>query len=123
MGFRWAGRRGRVSGCVSHAFFARKANVDLIKRLREAGVSWSVLSTSKNTNLAGKTFVLTGTLESFSRREAKDRLLELGAKVSVSVSKNTDFVVSGSGAGSKLSKAVEYGIKVLDEEEFVALLS
>ena len=111
-----------VSSNIS-TFFARKANVDLIKRLREAGVSWSVLSTSKNTNLAGKTFVLTGTLESFSRREAKDRLLELGAKVSVSVSKNTDFVVSGSGAGSKLSKAVEYGIKVLDEEEFVALLS
>ena len=111
-----------VSSNIS-TFFASKANVDLIKRLREAGVRWSVLPTIKNTNLVGKTFVLTGTLESFSRGEAKDRLLELGAKVSATVSKNTDFVVSGPGAGSKLSKAIEYGIKVLDEEEFVTLLS
>ncbi len=104
------------------AFFASKTNVDLIKRLRGAGVRWSVTSTINNTNLLGKTFVLTGALESLSRREAKDRLLELGAKVSASVSKNTDFVVSGPGSGLKLSKAVEYGVKVLDEKEFLALL-
>tara|TARA_B100001029_G_scaffold100904_1_gene82985 strand:+ start:222 stop:2225 length:2004 start_codon:yes stop_codon:yes gene_type:complete len=104
------------------SFFSSKTNVDLIRRLREAGVRWSVPSAINNTNLSGKTFVLTGTLESLSRREAKDRLLELGAKVSANVSKNTDFVVSGPGSGSKLSKAVEYGIKVLDEQEFLALL-
>ena len=104
------------------AFFANKTNVDLIKRLRGAGVRWSIPSTINNTNLFGKTFVLTGALESLSRREAKDRLLELGAKVSATVSKNTDFVVSGPGSGSKLSRAVEYGVKILDEEEFLALL-
>ena len=103
-------------------FFANKTNVDLIKRLRGAGVRWSIPSTINNANLFGKTFVLTGALESLSRREAKDRLLELGAKVSATVSKNTDFVVSGPGSGSKLSRAVEYGVKILDEEEFLALL-
>ena len=104
------------------AFFAKQTNVDLIKRLRGAGVRWSIPSTINNTNLFGKTFVLTGALESLSRREAKDRLLELGAKVSATVSKNTDFVVSGPGSGSKLSRAVEYGVKILDEKEFLALL-
>ena len=104
------------------AFFANKTNVDLIKRLRGAGVRWSIPSTINNTNLFGKTFVLTGALESLSRREAKDRLRELGAKVSATVSKNTDFVVSGPGSGSKLSRAVEYGVKILDEKEFLALL-
>ena len=104
------------------AFFANKTNVDLIKRLRGAGVRWSIPSTINNANLFGKTFVLTGALESLSRREAKDRLLELGAKVSATVSKNTDFVVSGPGSGSKLSRAVEYGVKILDEKEFLALL-
>ena len=104
------------------AFFANKTNVDLIKRLRGAGVRWSIPSTINNAKLLGKTFVLTGALESLSRREAKDRLLELGAKVSATVSKNTDFVVSGPGSGSKLSRAVEYGVKILDEKEFLALL-
>ena len=104
------------------AFFANKTNVDLIKRLRGAGVRWSIPSTINNANLFGKTFVLTGALESLSRREAKDRLRELGAKVSATVSKNTDFVVSGPGSGSKLSRAVEYGVKILDEKEFLALL-
>ena len=66
--------------------------------------------------------MLTGKLESLSRQDAKDRLLELGAKVSASVSQKTDFVVSGPGSGSKLSKAVEYGVKILDEREFLALL-
>ena len=66
--------------------------------------------------------MLTGALESLSRREAKDRLLELGAKVSATVSKNTDFIVSGPGSGSKLSRAIEYGVKILDEKEFLALL-
>ena len=73
--------------------------------------------------LAGKTVVLTGTLESLSRQEAKDRLLAIGAKVSGSVSKNTDFVVAGLGAGSKLTKASELGVKTFDEQEFLTLLS
>ena len=72
--------------------------------------------------LAGKTFVLTGTLKSLTRDQASDRLRALGAKVSGSVSKKTDYVVAGREAGSKLDKARELGVTVLDEAELQALL-
>ena len=105
------------------AFFSDVSNLDLIKRLTEVGVVWPVKSITSSSILAGKTVVLTGTLESLSRQEAKDRLLAIGAKVSGSVSKNTDFVVVGPGAGSKLTKASELGVKTFDEQEFLTLLS
>lgn len=105
------------------AFFSDVSNLDLIKRLIEVGVVWPVKSITSSSILAGKTVVLTGTLESLSRQEAKDRLLAIGAKVSGSVSKNTDFVVYGPGAGSKLTKASELGVKTFDEQEFLTLLS
>ena len=104
-------------------FFSDVSNLDLIKRLTEVGVVWPVKSITSSSILAGKTVVLTGTLESLSRQEAKDRLLAIGAKVSGSVSKNTDFVVAGPGAGSKLTKASELGVKTFDEQEFLTLLS
>ena len=104
-------------------FFSDVSNLDLIKRLIEVGVVWPVKSITSSSILAGKTVVLTGTLESLSRQEAKDRLLAIGAKVSGSVSKNTDFVVAGPGAGSKLTKASELGVKTFDEQEFLTLLS
>ena len=105
------------------AFFSDVSNLDLIKRLTEVGVVWPVKSITSSSILAGKTVVLTGSLESLSRQEAKDRLLAIGAKVSGSVSKNTDFVVAGPGAGSKLTKASELGVKTFDEQEFLTLLS
>ena len=105
------------------AFFSDVSNLDLIKRLTEVGVVWPVKSITSSSILSGKTVVLTGTLESLSRQEAKDRLLAIGAKVSGSVSKNTDFVVAGPGAGSKLTKASELGVKTFDEQEFLTLLS
>ena len=105
------------------AFFSDVSNLDLIKRLTEVGVVWPVKSITSSSILAGKTVVLTGTLESLSRQEAKDRLLAIGAKVSGSVSKNTDFLVAGPGAGSKLTKASELGVKTFDEQEFLTLLS
>ena len=105
------------------AFFSKISNLDLIKRLIEVGVEWPFKSITSSSILSGKTIVLTGTLESFSRQEAKDRLLAIGAKVSGSVSKNTDFVVAGLGAGSKLTKASELGVKTFDEQEFLTLLS
>jgi DNA ligase (NAD+) len=72
--------------------------------------------------LAGRTFVITGTLTSMTREAAQEALLARGAKVSASVSKKTAFVVAGSEAGSKLNKARELGVTVLDEPQFVELL-
>lgn len=85
--------------------------------------SVEVIAEADTLPLADQTWVLTGTLETMTREEAKQKLQHLGAKVSGSVSKNTDVVVAGPGAGSKLAKAESLGLKVLDEDAFVSLLS
>ena len=108
------------------AFFREKHNVDVIDNLlneKRGGVKLkeSEGEPMEELPLAGKTFVLTGTL-SMSRDEAKERLEKLGAKVSGSVSKRTDFVVAGAEAGSKLDKAHELNVQVLDEQQFMQLL-
>ena len=105
-------------------FFAEAHNVEVIEQLRAAGVNWPAIEklSSSNTKLAGKTFVLTGTLPTLSRDEAKARLEAAGAKVAGSVSKKTDYVVAGTEAGSKLVKAQELGITVLDEAQMLELL-
>ena len=94
----------------------------LIQSLREAGVSFQSTEAAVGDALAGKTFVLTGTLTRFSRSEAKKLLEAQGAKVSGSVSKKTSYVVAGEAAGSKLTKAQELGVPVLSEEELLSLL-
>lgn len=106
------------------AFFHEPHNLEVIRQLRELGVRWDDIETvSMGTQpLAGKTYVLTGTLESISRDAAKDRLTALGAKVAGSVSKKTDYVVAGSDPGSKLDKAQALGIEVIGEEELLKLL-
>lgn len=106
-------------------FFSNEGNIALIKQLQASGVTWPVLESDfdgADKPLLGETYVLTGTLEQMSRSEAKEKLITLGAKVAGSVSKNTSCVIAGPGAGSKLSKAEELGIKILDEREFIALL-
>jgi DNA ligase (NAD+) len=104
-------------------FFANKNNLALVQELRDAGVNWPIVEvTAESKPLDGQTFVLTGTLEEMPRNETKAKLVGLGAKVAGSVSKNTSCVVAGPGAGSKLAKAEELGIKTLDEGEFLALL-
>ena len=104
-------------------FFSNNENLALINALQKHGVDWPDIEISDEMQpLEGQTYVLTGTLELMPRNEAKARLLALGAKVAGSVSKNTSCVVAGPGAGSKLSKAEELGIKVINEEEFVALV-
>ena len=98
-------------------FFADRANRQVIERLRKLGVHWpeGVIEVASDQPLAGLTFVLTGSLESMSRDEAEDALRSLGAKTAGSVSKKTNYVIAGSEAGSKLRKAEELGITVLDE--------
>ena len=115
---------GPVVAASIARFFAEPHNREVVEQLRAAGVSWpegeaSVLATSP---IAGKTFVLTGTLPALTRDEAKDMIEALGGKVAGSVSKNTDYVVAGAEAGSKLDKAQALGVTILDETQFRELL-
>ncbi|HEY3589341.1 MAG TPA: NAD-dependent DNA ligase LigA [Buttiauxella sp.] len=108
-------------------FFAEDSNLDVIRQLTdEAGVHWPAPVVIKAEDIdspfAGKTVVLTGSLSIMSRDDAKARLVALGAKVSGSVSKKTDLVIAGEAAGSKLVKAQELGIDVIDEAEMIRLL-
>ncbi len=98
-------------------FFSIAANRKLVERLREAGLTLTGQKKQRGTKLAGKTFVLTGTLAHFTRDEAKKMIENAGGKVTVSVSKKTDYMVAGADAGSKLDKAKELGVKVIDEGE------
>ncbi len=102
-------------------FLAEAHNREVIAQLRASGVHWPEHEQRKTAELplSGKIFVLTGTLAAMSRDEAKEKLEALGAKVSGSVSKKTDYVVAGAEAGSKLDKARELGVAVLDETEFL----
>ena len=104
-------------------FFQEPKNRELVKRLRDAGLTFTGKRKERGTRLAGKTFVLTGTLASYSRDEAKKLIEDAGGRVSGSVSKKTDYVVAGSDAGSKLDKARELGVAVIDEEQMKALVA
>ncbi|MGB7651220.1 MAG: helix-hairpin-helix domain-containing protein, partial [Gallionella sp.] len=107
------------------AFLHEPHNLEVIAQLRACGVSWTEVEMQAATvlPLTGKTFVITGTLPTLSREAVKEKLEALGAKVSGSVSKKTDYVVAGSEAGSKLDKAQELNIAVLDEAQLLALLA
>jgi DNA ligase (NAD+) len=105
-------------------FFRQKHNREVVNALRKAGVRWPAIKarTSGERPLAGKTFVLTGTLAAMTRDEAKKQLKALGAKVGDSVSKKTDYVVVGSEPGSKAEKAKDLGVEMLDEKQFRKLI-
>ena len=106
-------------------FFDQAHNREVVEQLRACGVTWTegVPSAGASLPLAGQTYVLTGTLPTLSRDQAKDMLESLGAKVAGSVSKKTHGVVAGAEAGSKLDKAQELGIPVLDEAALLALVN
>ena len=106
-------------------FFAEPHNIEVIAQLRAAGVQWTEQAEKavQLLPLNAKIFVLTGTLASMSRDEAKSRLEKLGARVTGSVSQKTDYVVAGTEAGTKLSKARELNVAVLDEQQFLKLLN
>ena len=115
---------GPVVAAAILAFFQELHNQEVLARLLAAGVRWpaTAVQTSTGESLTGKSFVLTGTLESLTRDQASERLRALGAKVAGSVSKKTDYVVAGHDAGSKLDKARELGVRVLDEAGLLSLL-
>ncbi len=113
---------GEVTAEYIVEWFASPQSGHLISRLVEAGVNTMSKEEASGTKLAGKTFVLTGTLPSMARDEAKNLIEKAGGKVSGSVSKKTSYVVAGEAAGSKLTKANELGIPVISEEELLSLL-
>ncbi len=103
-------------------FFSDEHNRHLVNDLRKAGLTLTGQKKEKGTKLAGKTFVLTGTLARYSRDEAKKMIEDAGGRVSGSVSKKTDYVVAGDDAGSKLDKARELGVAVIGEKEMESLV-
>jgi DNA ligase (NAD+) len=114
---------GPVVAAHVAAFFASDEHRSVIRELREHGVSWPAVVAQGSDPLAGRTFVITGTLPGMTREEAQEALTARGAKVAASVSRKTSFVVAGSDAGSKLARARELGVPVIDEARLRELLS
>lgn len=109
---------GEITAEAIHAFFRDEGNQELIRRLKERGVNMTMVQSEEPKEegaLKGLTFVITGTLPTLSRNDAKKLIEEAGGKVTGSVSKKTDYLLAGEGAGSKLEKAQELGTKVIDE--------
>lgn len=115
-----------VGPVVAHfveEFFQQRENREIIESLQRAGVHWEEFTPERGSEpLSGFTYVITGSLESMSRDEAKERLQDLGAKVSGSVSGKTHALIAGPGGGSKLKKAEQLGVRIINEAEFLALL-
>jgi len=111
----------RISGAIAE-FFTRPANLELVQDLKDAGVDMTAEKKLRSTQLEGLTFVLTGTLPTLTRDEAKRRIEAAGGKTAGSVSKKTSYVVAGEEAGSKLDKAIELKVAVIDEAGLLRLL-
>ena len=106
-----------------YEFFHNEHNITMLKEFEELGFIFENNLTKKSNELAGKTFVLTGTLKSMTRDEASDKIKMMGGKTSSSVSKKTSFVIAGENAGSKLDKAQDLGVIILNEDEFLQMIS
>lgn len=113
---------GGITAGNIKSWFERPLNQELVERLTAAGLNTKCLTEISDQRFAGKTIVVTGTLEQMTRQEATEAIERMGGKAAGSVSKKTSFVVAGPGAGSKLKKAQELGIAVLSEAEFLELL-
>ncbi len=113
----------KIAGSV-RLYFSDSKNLELIERLKRHGLQLEAETTEKTSSkLAGKTFVLTGTLPTLSRKQASELIEEHGGKTTSSVSKNTDFVLAGESAGSKLEKAEKLGVAVIDENAFLEIIN
>ena len=105
-----------------YEYFKDKKNAAVIKTLFAAGVKPTPPQKSRTDKLAGKTFVVTGTLENFSRLQAKDKIKQAGGKASSTVSKKTDYLLAGQSPGSKIQKAKNLGVKIITEKEFLEMI-
>ncbi len=117
---------GKVIAASVRNFLDQPKNIDVIERLRKCGVKMTEDKKETDTSnelIAGKTFVLTGTLPTYSRSEASKMITNHGGKTSSSVSKKTDYVLAGEAAGEKYDKAVKLGVRIITEAEFLAMLS
>lgn len=107
-----------------YAYFHNNQNLEMVKEFEEYGLNFEANATAPKTDeLAGKTFVLTGTLSSMTRDEAAEKIKQMGGKTSSSVSKKTSFVVAGENAGSKLDKAQNLGVIILNEDDFLKMIN
>lgn len=114
---------GEITADSIYNFFKQEQTIDLITRLKQAGVNMEAIEDESGDNrFEGKTFVLTGTLEKLSRKEASDIIEKLGGKTSSTVSKKTDYVLAGEDAGSKLRKAQSLGVTILTENQFEEMI-
>lgn len=114
---------GEITANTIYEFFRQDQTIDLINKLKQANVNMKAeIQENEDGKFAGKTFVLTGSLEHYSREEASEIIEKMGGKTSSSVSKKTDYVLAGEDAGSKLKKAQELGITIISEEEFITML-
>ena len=113
---------GEVTALSVYDWFRQEQSVEIVEKLRNAGINFKSLQQVTDTRFAGLTFVLTGALTKFTREEATERIENFGGKASGSVSRKTSYVVVGENAGSKERKAIELGIPILSEDEFLNML-
>ena len=114
---------GEKTALSIYEFFKQEQTIDLIEKLKQAGVNMNAIEENNTDNrFEGMTFVLTGSLEEFTRDEASDLIEKYGGKTSSSVSKKTTYVLAGEDAGSKLTKAQGLGVNVITETEFKKML-
>jgi len=104
------------------SFFKNKGNIEVLKKLKEAGVKTKMQKSAHKKVLSGKTFIVTGMLKNYTRQGIEELIRKLGGNASSSVSKNTDFLIAGEESGSKLKKAKKLGIKILDEKDFKKMI-
>ncbi|HRU39850.1 MAG TPA: helix-hairpin-helix domain-containing protein, partial [Candidatus Goldiibacteriota bacterium] len=114
---------GPVVASDIHGFFSAKHNMEVIEKLKLAGVNMKRLRSRVTNNiLGGKIFVFTGEMSKYSRNEASNLVKSLGGRVSSAVSRETDYLVAGSEPGSKYDKAMKLGVRVINEKEFLKML-
>ena len=109
---------GEITANNIKEFFLQEQTIDLIEKLKIAGVNMTELTEESDNRFVGKTFVLTGSLDNYSRNEAEEIIEKFGGKVSSSVSKKTSYVLAGEDAGSKLTKAEILGVQIISEQDF-----